>query len=192
MTPIHLVGGLSDVAQHKVRISDVEVAHTHARKKEALITGISRKRGHVYLIAQHSPFIPPSILESKIMKFSALMSIKAIVCLFFGVGLVLLPTTMMSFYGVTLDAGGTVMTQLFGQAFFLLGLLLWLMRNTTEASTVKAFSISLFLGDAVGVVVSLMAVISGVVNALGWTTVALYLVIGLGFGYFWLKPPTAS
>ncbi len=126
------------------------------------------------------------------MKFSALMSIKAIVCLFFGVGLVLLPTTMMSFYGLTLDAGGTVMTQLFGQAFFLLGLLLWLMRNTTEASTVKAFSISLFLGDAVGFVVSLMAVLNGVVNALGWTTVALYLFIGLGFGYFWLKPPAAN
>jgi len=126
------------------------------------------------------------------MKISALMSIKGVICLFFGVGMVLLPTTMMSFYGVKLDAGGTFMTQLFGQAFFLLGLLLWLMRNTSEASTVKAFSISLFLGDAVGFVVSLMAVLSGVVNALGWTTVALYLFIGLGFGYFWLKPPTTS
>jgi len=126
------------------------------------------------------------------MKFSALMSIKAVVCLFFGVGLVLLPTTMMSLYGMTLDAGGALMAQFFGQAFFLLGLLLWLMRNTSDAPTVKAFSISLFLGDAVGVVVSLMAVLSGVVNALGWTTVALYLFIGLGFGYFWLKPPATS
>jgi hypothetical protein len=98
----------------------------------------------------------------------------------------------MSYYGATLDTAGTFMTQLFGQAFFLLGLLLWLMRNTTEASTVKAFSISLFLGDAVGVVVSLIAVLNGVVNALGWTTVALYLFIGLGFGYFWLKPPSAN
>ena len=120
------------------------------------------------------------------------MSIKAVICLFFGVGMVLLPTTMMSFYGVTLDAGGAFMTQLFGQAFFLLGLLLWLMRNKSDAPTVKAFSISLFLGDAVGVVVSLMAVLSGVANALGWTTVALYLFIGLGFGYFWLKPPATS
>ncbi len=126
------------------------------------------------------------------MKFSTLMSIKAVICLFFGVGEVLIPTTLMSLYGVTLDPGGAFMAQLFGQAFFLLGLLLWLMRNTTEASTVKAFSISLFLGDAVGFVVSLMAVLNGVVNALGWTTVALYLFIGLGFGYFWLKPPTTN
>jgi hypothetical protein len=125
------------------------------------------------------------------MKFSTLMSIKAVICLVFGVGEVLLPTTLMSFYGATLDASGAFMAQLFGAAFILLGLLLWLMRNTTEASTVKAFSISLFLGDAVGFVISLMAVLNGVVNALGWTTVALYLFIGLGFGYFWLKPPAS-
>ncbi len=126
------------------------------------------------------------------MKFSTLMSIKAVICLFFGVGEVLIPTTLMSLYGAILDPGGAFMAQLFGQAFILLGILLWMMRNTSNPSTVKAFSMSLFIGDAVGFVVSLMAVLNGVVNALGWTTVALYLVIGLGFGYFWLKPPTTN
>jgi hypothetical protein len=126
------------------------------------------------------------------MKFSTLMAIKAIVCLFFGVGMVLLPTTMMSFYGATLEPDGAFMAQLFGQAFFLLGLLLWLMRNTTVAGTVRAFSLSLFLGDMVGLVISLIAVFSGVMNALGWTTVALYLFIGLGFGYFLLRPPQST
>ncbi len=126
------------------------------------------------------------------MKFSTLMSIKAVVCLFFGVGMVLLPVTLMSLYGATLDPTGAFMAQLFGQAFIVLGILLWLMRNTTEASTVRAFSMSLFLGDAVGFVVSLIAVLNGVVNPLGWTTVALFLFIGLGFGYFWLKPPATT
>jgi uncharacterized membrane protein len=126
------------------------------------------------------------------MKFSTLMAIKAVVCLFFGVGMVLLPTTMMSFYGATLDSAGAFMAQLFGQAFFLLGLLLWLMRNTMSAATVRAFSLSLFLGDMVGLVISLIAVFSGVTNALGWTTVALYLLIGLGFGYFLIRPPQST
>jgi hypothetical protein len=81
------------------------------------------------------------------MKFSTLMSIKAVICLFFGVGEVLLPATLMSLYGATLDASGAFMAQLFGAAFILLGLLLWLMRNTTEASTVKGiFDIPLFRG----------------------------------------------
>ena len=47
-------------------------------------------------------------------------------------------------------------------------------------------------GDAVGFIVSLIAVLNGVVNPLGWTTVALFLFIGLGFGYFWLKPPATT
>ena len=126
------------------------------------------------------------------MKFSTLMSIKAVICLFFGLGEVLLTTTLMTLYGTTYNPGGAFMAQLFGATFILLGILLWLMRNTSDPSTVKAFSMSLFLGDAVGFIVSLIAVLNGVVNALGWTTVALYLFIGLGFGYFWLKPPTPS
>jgi len=126
------------------------------------------------------------------MKFSSLMSIKAVICLLFGLGEILIPTTLMSLYGATLDTGGAFMAQLFGAAFILLGILLWLMKNTSDASTVKAFSMSLFLGDAVGFIVSLIAVLNGVMNALGWTTVALYLLIGLGFGYFLLKPPAAS
>jgi hypothetical protein len=120
------------------------------------------------------------------------MSIKAVICLFFGIGETFIPKILMSFYGAKLEPGGTYMAQLFGQAFILIGLLLWLMRNTTEPSTVRAFSMSLFIGDMVGLVVSIIAVLNGVVNPLGWTTVALYLLIGLGFGYFWLNPPATS
>jgi Na+-transporting NADH:ubiquinone oxidoreductase subunit NqrD len=118
-----------------------------------LLPGISIKKE--LTLDSHSSFQFHSriISEGNLMKFSTLMSIKAVICLVFGVGEVLLPTTLMSFYGATLDAGGAFMAQLFGAAFILLGLLLWLMRNTTEASTVKAFSISLFLGDAVGFVI---------------------------------------
>jgi hypothetical protein len=126
------------------------------------------------------------------MKFKTLMSIKAVICLFFGLGETFIPKILMSLYGASLEPGGIYMAQLFGQAFILIGLLLWLMRNTNEPATVRAFSMSLFIGDMFGFVVSIIAVLNGVVNALGWTTVALYLLIGLGFGYFWLKPPATS
>jgi hypothetical protein len=126
------------------------------------------------------------------MKFRTLMSIKAVICLFFGIGETLIPKILMSLYGATLEPGGAYMAQLFGQAFILIGLLLWLMRNTTDPATVRAFSMSLFIGDTFGLVVSIIAMLNGVMNALGWTTVILYLLIGFGFGYFWLKPPATS
>jgi len=112
------------------------------------------------------------------------MSVKAVICVLFGVGFVILPGTLLSLYGISLDEAGIFITRLFGQAFILLGLLLWLARNTTEPSTQRAFALSVFVGDAIGFVVALVAQLSGIVNALGWVTVILYLILALGFGAF--------
>ena len=127
------------------------------------------------------------------MKLSNLMAIKAIIVVVFGVGFVLIPTTLLSFYGVTLDPGGVYMTQLFGAAFILLGILLWFAR-TASASDValRAIVLAVAVGDTIGFIVALLAQLSGVVNALGWITVALYLLLALGFGYFRFAKPGFS
>ena len=127
------------------------------------------------------------------MKLSSLMAIKAIIVVVFGVGFVLIPATVMSVYGVTLDPGGVYMTQLFGAAFILLGILLWFAR-TASASDValRAIVLAVAIGDTIGFLVALLAQLSGVVNALGWVTVALYLLLALGFGYFRFAKPGVS
>ena len=112
------------------------------------------------------------------------MSAKAVICVLFGLGFVFIPDTLASFYGMSLNDSGVLMTRFFGQAFLLLGLLLWLARNTSEQATQRAFSISVFIGDIVGFVIAIIAQIYGFVNAFGWISVALYLVLSLGFGYF--------
>ena len=127
------------------------------------------------------------------MRLSNLMAIKAIIVVVFGIGFVLIPATVMSFYGVTLDPGGVYMTQLFGAAFILLGILLWFAR-TASASDValRAIVLAVAVGDTIGFIVALRAQLSGVVNALGWVTVALYLLLALGFGYFRFAKPGVS
>jgi hypothetical protein len=42
----------------------------------------------------------------------------------------------------------------------------------------------MFIGDAIGFVVALIAQLGGVENELGWSTVAIYLLLAVGFGYF--------
>jgi hypothetical protein len=120
------------------------------------------------------------------------MSAKAVICVLFGLGFVLIPETLASFYGMSINDSGVLMARFFGQAFILLGVLLWLARNTSEQATQRAFSISVFIGDIVGFVIAIMAQISGVVNALGWLSVALYLVLALGFGYFLIPKPSTT
>jgi hypothetical protein len=125
------------------------------------------------------------------MKLKALMIVKSVICLLFGVGFIAIPGTVFGWYGMALEPGGTLIAQLFGQAFVLIALFLWLVRNTMEPVTQTAIAVSVFVGDAIGTVVSLFGVLNGVTNALGWLTVALYLLLALGFGFFVFRRPIA-
>jgi hypothetical protein len=44
----------------------------------------------------------------------------------------------------------------------------------------------------IGFVVALIGQLSGLVNALGWLTVALYFFLAIGFGYHALKKPKTA
>jgi hypothetical protein len=46
-----------------------------------------------------------------------------------------------------------------------------------------------FLGSAAGLIVALMGQISGLVGALGWSTVLIYFLLLLGFGSFLIAKP---
>jgi len=120
------------------------------------------------------------------MKLKTWMTVKAIVCIVFGLGFVTLPSFLMNLYDINLGEGGVYMARLLGQAFILLGLLLWLVRNTKETATRRAFALAVLVGDLIGFVISLQGQLAGTANALGWTTVIIYLVLALGFGYFLL------
>jgi hypothetical protein len=123
------------------------------------------------------------------MKLSALMIVNAIIAVVFGLGFVFAPSQMASFYspevGVT-EAGVVleVVAQLFGAALIAFAVLTWVARNAPDSGARQAVLLALFIGDAVGFVIALIAQIGGAVNALGWSTVAIYLLLAIGFGYF--------
>ena len=127
------------------------------------------------------------------MKLCNLMATKAVIVVVFGIGFVLMPTNIMAFYGLTLNPGGAVMAQLFGASFILLGILLWFAKNAPSSDVaLRAIVLAVFVGDAIGFIVALLAQLSGMMNALGWVTVALYLLLALGFGYFQFVKPATS
>jgi len=126
------------------------------------------------------------------MNLKTLMVIKAVVTLIFGVGFVLIPMTVMSWYGLELGAGGAYMTRLFGAAFIVICLALWLGRKDAGSAALKGLVIGVFIGDVIGFIVSLSVQIKGLVNALGWLTVILYLLLAIGFGYYAFRKPKAA
>ena len=123
------------------------------------------------------------------MKLSMLFTITAIVTVAFGLAFVLAAPTLMSLYGITLSAGGLIVARLFGAALLGYAVLTWFARNARDSDARQAIVLALFIGDAMGFIVALLGQLSGAVNTLGWSTVAIYLLLALGCGYCqFLKP----
>ena len=126
------------------------------------------------------------------MKLSTVFTLNAIVAALFGLGFVLIPGTLTSLYGVTLNAGGIYVARLFGAAVLGFAALSWFARNTQESAARQAVVLGLFVQWAVGFVCALVGQLAGAVNALGWSTVVLYLLFALGYAYFQFMKPSAS
>ena len=126
------------------------------------------------------------------MKLRAVLGINAVVAGIFGVLFVLVPGKVFSNYGVEPNPPLNYMGQLFGAALVTIAVLTWSARNVTDSGARKSIVLALFVGNAVGFIVSLLGQLGGVVNALGWSTVAIYLLLALGFAYFQFGKSTAS
>ena len=126
------------------------------------------------------------------MKLKTLLIIKAIVCLCLGIPILLVPNFVYSIFGTTLAAGGIFAAREYGASMMGNLMLTWFARNSQGSDARWAIVLALFVYDAVGFVVSLIAVLAGVLNPLGWMVVALYLLLALGFGYFLLPKGKAT
>ncbi len=120
------------------------------------------------------------------------MSVKGVVCVVFGLAFILVPGTVLSLYAISAGPGGIYMTRLFGQAFIVIGLVMWLARDAAEADTRRGIALAVFVGDITGAILAATGQLSGLANALGWSTVALYLIFALGFGYYLLPGKTMT
>ena len=118
------------------------------------------------------------------MKLNVFMTIVAIVAGLFGLGFVFTPEQLMSFYGATPDASTNYMAQLLGAALIGIAVILWLCKDAEDSPVRQAILLGLFVAEAVGFVVALITQLGGGINALGWSTVIIYLLFALGFGYF--------
>lgn len=126
------------------------------------------------------------------MKLSSLMVIAGVLALAFGLAFLLVPGPLASLYGVTLDSAGILIARFYGSGLIHIGLLALLARNITHAQAQQPIVLAYFIGLAIGFIVALLGQLSGLLNPLGWSTVAIYLFLALGYGYFQFIKPSAS
>lgn len=126
------------------------------------------------------------------MKFSNLLVLNAVLGLIFGIGFVLIPTTVVNLYGVTPGPAVNLVGQFFGVELIAVGLLSWLARNVMDSEAQGAITLAFLVSNVIGLIISIIGTLSGVLNTFGWSAVVIYLVLSLGYAYFQFMKPSAS
>jgi hypothetical protein len=121
------------------------------------------------------------------MSFRTLLIIKAVVCLVFGLFLLLAPATLLDLLGATPNDAGLFTAREYGAALIGMLLLTWFAKNVKAADARGAILLDLLVYDLIGVIITLLVVLSGVFNALGWGIVVVYLFFTVGSGYLLMK-----
>jgi hypothetical protein len=122
------------------------------------------------------------------MKLSTYASILGIVGILYGLGLLCIPVKFTENYGVVLDAAGVSVARGWGIALCSLGLIYFLNRNIPAIdSSWKGLLASSILFNLAGVIMTIMNINSGLLNSMGWSTVAVNVIFGIGSAYFAFK-----
>jgi hypothetical protein len=123
------------------------------------------------------------------MKLNTFMTIASIVAFLFGLAFLLAPVLVMSMYGVALDISGQYIGRYLGSAFLGIAAIGWFARNAKEDEAKRAILLGGFVVTLTGFVASLFDKFYGLGNALVWSTVVIYLLLAIGFGYFYFGKP---
>lgn len=120
--------------------------------------------------------------------------IQAITALAYALGELFIPATVTKIYGLGDNPGAEIIlvARYFGWGLVAVGLIAALVAYAPQSEARQSVVKALFVAHVVGLIVSLMGVLNGTFNAVGWSAVIIYLFLAVGFGYFWfIKPEQA-
>ncbi|HEC62474.1 MAG TPA: hypothetical protein ENI27_09535 [bacterium] len=118
------------------------------------------------------------------MKLNIFLISKAIISWAFGLAFVIIPTIAAPLFGIQLDPFGALMARWSGAALLGIGLICLFTAKAADTKLQQGIILSLFVADTVGFIIALVGQLSGLMNALGWVIVAVWIILALGLGYF--------
>jgi hypothetical protein len=115
------------------------------------------------------------------MSLKTVFIINAIIAGFFASVSLLLPTTMLSWYGVVSTDALVLMTRFFGVTLLTIALATFNLKNAEFKSEVKSFVFALLISNAVGVIVAIWGQFANIVNNLGWSIIIIYVFLTIAY-----------
>ena len=119
------------------------------------------------------------------MTYKNFLSIAGILAILYGLSFSLMPGQLMGLYNVDINPGGVLVGRLFGATLLGFGILNWMSRDINDEGAKQAVLTGNLVGDGLGFIFVLIAQLGGVpgINALGWSSVLIYVLMAAGFVY---------
>ena len=122
------------------------------------------------------------------MSYKLVFVLNAIVVLAFGVGYLVVPATVLRYFGTETTVPVQIVSRFFGSALFGLGLVLWFAKDITDVNVQRNFGYALLISTIVGLILAIYGSTS-VIRTNSWIPILLYALFGLGYGFMlFLKP----
>lgn len=118
------------------------------------------------------------------MKLSEFLTLKAIISFVYALGALIVPGLLLVYHGRPTDDMGQVLARYFGAMLFGIGLLCWSIKSLEDSETRRSILLALFIADALGLVIALIAQFTLALSVLGWVDIAIWVILVLGLGYY--------
>ena len=123
------------------------------------------------------------------MKLRNLYLLTGIVSLVFALALLLMTSVMLQLLGMDVTRDAVVLCQLLSVELTVSGALILLARDVTDAKARTAISYGNMIAGVLGFLVTLNAILTGVLGWFGFVLLLIYAVMVVGFGYFQFFTP---
>ena len=109
------------------------------------------------------------------MSLKTVFLLSSFVAGFFALVTLLIPVTMLSWYGPGPISDTTIlMTRFFGVGLLAIALITFYLKNSELNSDVKSVVLAIMISDIAGFIVALWCQITKLLNNFGWLTVVIY------------------
>lgn len=121
------------------------------------------------------------------MNLKAFLIFHSAICFIFGLICAALPALFEPLYGIILNPVGELVSRWLGVTLLGLGLITWFARNEAKSSLKSSILLTIFIVDIIGTIIAFWSQTISIMNEWGWSLVAIWMLLAVGFGYFRLN-----
>jgi hypothetical protein len=111
----------------------------------------------------------------------------AVTCVVYGIGLIFIPSTMLSWFDLTLTQELTLLAQIFGAALLGYAVIFWMTRGDTPSEARRIIILGEVVHSLIATILWIIAIVGGIGNALMFLPLFSHVSLVIWFGLLYFK-----